>query len=306
MGWLRPYPACGQVVAAVLAAWPDHVDYLARNFEIRSPAIMAASELAAKAALRLMSPNIRRFAANYRWTCERLREEELHFHREGRYRLSTFQEAWEEIYSDSDYMARYVDGLLLSQILWFNHACTFEMFMNRVLAGADQDLDYLEIGPGHGLMVYLAARSSRTRRLEAWDVSEVSLAETRSALDRLRTPKAVTLRQADILSAAQPEGAFDLVVISEVLEHLERPVDAIAFLSRALAPDGRLFASVPLNSPSPDHIYLFDTPDAVSRAFEQAGMRVDSMELFATQGIPVEKALRRKVSISAGVIASNA
>lgn len=303
---LSDFPSTRRIVEAVLAQWPEHVDYLLKSFEPRTAPMLVAGESAATAALRLMGGQIDRFAQNYRWTCDRLREEELFFHREGRYRLSTFEEAAREVYSDAAYMARYIDGLLLSQILWFNHAGTFEMFLNRVLGGFDRPFDYLEIGPGHGLMVYLAARSPLTRRIEAWDVSEVSLDETRGALERLQTPKPVTLRQADILGASPPEGKFDLVVISEVLEHLERPDEAVTFLAGVLSPGGRLFASIPLNSPSPDHIFLFETPEAVTQLFEQAGMRVETMELFATQGTAIEKALRRRVSISAAVIALKA
>lgn len=50
-----------------------------------------------------------------------------------------------------------------------------------------------------------------------------------------------TVLQLDV-SAALPfeDGAFDLVISSEVLEHLERPEDAIAEVHRVLAPGGRL------------------------------------------------------------------
>lgn len=297
-------PSITKVVEAVLSVWPEHADYLAKSFNVRNENVVVASELAAAAVLQLCGDQLRRFALNYRWTCDRLREEELFFHREGRYRLSTFEEAWREVYSDREYMSRYIDGLLLSQVLWFNHAATFEMFVNRVLGTADTPFDYLEIGPGHGLMVYLAARSPLSRRVEAWDVSDVSLTETRAALETLQTPRPVTLRLADILGATPRDDRFDLVVISEVLEHLERPSEAVAFLHRILSPGGRIFANVPINSPSPDHIYLFSTPGDVSMLFERAGLRVKTIELFATQGAPIDRALRHKVSVSVGIIAS--
>ena len=96
--------------------------------------------------------------------------------------MSTFAEALAEVYSNTDYMTRYMDGLLLTQSLWFNHAATFEMFLNRLLPLARSGARYLEIGPGHGLMTYFAARTPAIDTLEVWDVSSVSLAETRTAL----------------------------------------------------------------------------------------------------------------------------
>ncbi|PZO91806.1 MAG: class I SAM-dependent methyltransferase [Sphingomonas sanxanigenens] len=300
---LAASPATREIVGAVLADWPDHAAYLTKSFAARSPEQMAATEEAATAALRLIGDDAARFAHGYHWTCDRLRDEELFFHREGRYRLSTFAEADAEVYSNHDYMTPYVDGLLLTQILWYNHVATFEMFLNRVLGAADKPFSYLEVGPGHGLMVYCAARSPLSQSLEAWDVSPVSLRETRAALDRLGVDKPVSLVETDILQAVRPDKRFDLIVISEVLEHLERPQDALAFLRDVIAEDGRIFINVPLNSPSPDHIYLLSTPEEARALVEEAGFAVDTIELYATQGRPVEKAVKNKVSVSVGMIA---
>ena len=300
---LSDAPNTRAVIEAVLEAWPEHAAYLIKSFEPRSPEMMQATEAASGAIRRLIAGEERTFAEDYRWTCDRLRDEELFFHREGRYRLSTFAEANAEVYSDAAYMGRYVNGLLLTQVLWYNHVATFEMFLNAVLGGAKQPFDYLEVGPGHGLMVYFTAGSALCRSLEAWDVSAVSLGETRAALDTLGLTKPVALVETDILQAKRPDKKFDLIVISEVLEHLETPQTALRFLHDCTADDGRIFINVPLNSPSPDHIYLFSTPDEVTALVEEAGFKVEQFSLFATQGKGVERALANKISVSAGVIA---
>lgn len=296
-------PQTSVIIEAVLADWPEHAAYLLKGFAARSPKMLAATESASAASCKLMAGDVAQFAADYHWTCDQLRLEELFFHREGRYRLSTFAEANAEVYSNHDYMGRYVNGLLLTQILWYNHVATFEMFLNEVLGKSDKYFNYLEVGPGHGLMVYFAGNSPLCKTLEAWDVSSVSLRETRAALDRLGLTKPVALVETDILKAAPPDRAFDLIVISEVLEHLETPDVALRFLRGALADYGRIFINVPLNSPSPDHIYLFETPDDVLALVEGAGLKVEQLSLFATQGREIESALRNRISVSAGVIA---
>jgi 2-polyprenyl-3-methyl-5-hydroxy-6-metoxy-1,4-benzoquinol methylase len=299
-------PASLALVKSVIDVWPEHASYLRKGFQAQSPAIAQATEQASAAILKLIAGRERVFAEDYRWTCDQLREEELFFHREGRYRYATFEEAWREVYSNSDYMQRYVNGLLLTQSLWFNHAATFEMFLTRVLGAQDKPFDYLEVGPGHGLFVSFAAASPLARHIEGWDVSEVSLRETREALRLLGVNREVSLTQVDILKAEPPRRRFDLIVISEVLEHLERPDVALAFLRSALAEDGRIYISLPLNSPSPDHIYLFSTPDDVRTLVEGAGLRVESVEFFATQGRKLDRALANRISVSAGVIARRA
>ena len=295
-------PATAALVETVIEVWPQHAAYLLKSFSPRTPAQLQATEAAAAASAKLMAGQEARFAADYQWTCDRLRDEELFFHREGRYRLSTFAEANAEVYSDHAYMGRYVNGLLLTQVLWYNHVATFEMFLNDVLGGTKAPFDYLEVGPGHGLMVYFAAQSPLARTLQAWDVSAVSLRETRAALDTLGLTKPVELVETDILGAAKPSQTFDLIVISEVLEHLEAPAKALDFLQGCLKPDGRIFINVPLNSPSPDHIYLFETPDDVKALVEGAGLKIDEMSLFATQGRAIESALANRISVSAGVV----
>lgn len=293
-------PNTQSVVDAVLQVWPEHAAYLTKSMKPRSPAMLDATETAAAAVARLTQGWEAKAAEDYRWTCDRLREEELFFHREGRYRLSTFADAMAEVYSNHDYMARYVNGLLLTQVLWYNHVATFEMFLNRVIGAADAPFDYLEVGPGHGLMLYLAAASPWSRHVEGWDVSSVSLRETRTALDTLGVDKPVALTEVDILQATPPQRRYDLIVISEVLEHLERPDVALRFLRAAMADNGRIFINVPLNSPSPDHIYLLTSEDEVRSLVEGAGFRVEAIEMYATQAKRLTFALENRITVSAG------
>lgn len=300
---LQDYPLTLRLTRSVLDVWPEHQGYLTKNFKIRSLAQMAATELGSSCISTLIKGNEERFARNYRWTCDRLNEEELFFHRNGRYRLRTFVEALAEVYSNKDYMARYMDGLLLTQSLWFNHAATLEMFLNRLLPLAKSGARYLEIGPGHGLMTYFAAKTSEIDTLEIWDVSSVSLDETRTALATLGIAKNVSCTEVDILAAAKPPGNYDMIVISEVLEHLERPNRALSLLHSALESGGLIYINIPINSPSPDHIYLFEHPDAGRALVADAGFEIVSEELYATQGKAIEKALHNKISISMGIVA---
>jgi 2-polyprenyl-3-methyl-5-hydroxy-6-metoxy-1,4-benzoquinol methylase len=300
---LADRPQTRTVIDAVLAVWPEHASYLAKSLKPRTAAMLDATEAAAAAVARLTRGWETKAAEDYRWTCDRLREEELFFHREGRYRLATFAEAMAEVYSNHDYMARYVNGLLLTQVLWYNHVATFEMFLNRVVGAAEAPFDYLEVGPGHGLMLYFAAASPLSRHVEGWDVSAVSLRDTRTALDTLGVDKPVALTEVDILQATPPQRRYDLIVISEVLEHLERPDAALRFLREAIADEGRIFINVPINSPSPDHIYLLKDEGEVRALVEDAGFRVETIEMYATQAKRLTFALENRITVSAGVIA---
>jgi 2-polyprenyl-3-methyl-5-hydroxy-6-metoxy-1,4-benzoquinol methylase len=88
-----------------------------------------------------------------------------------------------------------------------------------------------------------------------------------------------------------PEGKFDIITTHHVLEHLNRPVDAMRALARWLKDDGVLYISVPDLSPRPRkqafelfhfaHVYGF-TPRTLAMAARRAGLEPDPR--FPAQG----------------------
>lgn len=62
----------------------------------------------------------------------------------------------------------------------------------------------------------------------------------------------------DITAIPQPDGSFDAILCTEVLEHLPAPIDALKELSRLLKPGGKLIVTSPFASLthfSPYHFY---------------------------------------------------
>ncbi|MBN9669878.1 class I SAM-dependent methyltransferase [Roseibium aggregatum] len=303
--FLDPFPATKEIAGAVLRAWPEHNDFILKSMSERSPELMQTTETLASAALLLAGSKIDRIATHYRWTCDRLRDEELFFHREGRYRLSTFAEANEEVYSNAAYMEKYMDGLLFSQVLWFNHAASCHFFLTTTPKILPAKSRYLEIGPGHGLMMYLALREFDLDFATAWDLSAVSIEQTKHALSLLGFDN-INFGVRDIMELSPGEAEFDLIVLSEILEHLEDPMIAMRHI-RSLTTEGAyVFVNVPINSPSPDHLYLMQTLDDARALLTETGFKIVAEDFYATKGTPIDKALRRKVSISACMLATPA
>jgi 2-polyprenyl-3-methyl-5-hydroxy-6-metoxy-1,4-benzoquinol methylase len=296
-GFLDAMPATRRIVDAVVADWPSHDRYLVKSFAARDADVLATTELLAQAVVALEGERLPELAANYRWTCDRLREEELHFHRTGRYRLSTFADADREVYANAEYMAHYVDGLLISQILWYNHVASCNFYFRTAPTLLKPRARFLEIGPGHGLMTYMAMREFGLASGVAWDLSAVSVEHTRKALATLGVDN-VTCAVRDAMTVRAGEQEFDFIVLSEVLEHLEDPVPVMQHLRGLIAPDGLIFVNVPINSPSPDHLYLMETPLEAAAVVEKTGWRIVEQGLFATQGMAISRAVNNKVSVS--------
>jgi len=133
------------------------------------------AETLASLVLRLTDGDLGELIEDYRWHCDCLAQEQMHFMRTGRYRLSSFADAAAEVYENAHYMGRYMNALLLTQVLWGNHTEALLFYTERFLGTNPDHYHHLEIGPGHGLLLYFAALDPRAKSIEAWDVSDASL-----------------------------------------------------------------------------------------------------------------------------------
>jgi len=85
----------------------------------------------------------------------------------------------------------------------------------------------------------------------------------------------------DISQIPVPDRSFDVVLCTEVLEHVPEPVAAIREISRILRPGGRLLLTAPQRSGShqaPFHYYGGFTPEWYRHFLPEYGLRVDSIE----------------------------
>jgi SAM-dependent methyltransferase len=97
----------------------------------------------------------------------------------------------------------------------------------------------LEAGCGVGAQTVTLARRSPDARFSSVDLSESSLAEAARRVDAAGLTN-VEFRQADIFALPFDRESFDHVFVCFVLEHLSRPVEALAALERLLRPGGTI------------------------------------------------------------------
>ena len=306
-------PKTQALIAAVLAAWPEHAKFLRTSFQDRSPELLRTTELIVDLLTKISDDRRRTltdFVSDYRYLCEKIvYPEELFFRREGHYRLSTFEDAAREVYNNAPLMARYMDGLFVSDALWLNHASAMNDFACNYLPTTKRGGRHLEIGPGHGMLLHLALTYGAFAELAAWDVSKTSVAHTRHVLELIEAADRVALRQQDLYDPAARAGfggAFDTVVFSEVLEHLEQPREALEIIRSFLAPGGTVWINVPANGPAPDHLYLLRSPDEARAAVEAAGLQVVRTAAYPVAGSNLERAVRQELPISCVIVAKAA
>jgi SAM-dependent methyltransferase len=97
----------------------------------------------------------------------------------------------------------------------------------------------LEAGCGVGAQTVTLAQRSPDARFTSVDVSADSVAEARRRADAAGLTN-VQFQQADIFALPFAPESFDHVFVCFVLEHLSRPVEALAILNRLLRPGGTM------------------------------------------------------------------
>jgi 2-polyprenyl-3-methyl-5-hydroxy-6-metoxy-1,4-benzoquinol methylase len=297
------YPNAAQIVASAVNRWPSHASFLRQSFAGRDADLMRSVERHAAIVRNVIGSesSLFRFCDDYRYLCQKLLEEELYFRRNGRYRLGSFSEAVAEVYSDKIFMDRYMNFLLLSYILWDNHSRAIAHFENSYLPSLPSGVRHLEIGPGHGLLLHLAMTRGSIANFTAWDVSETSVMQTRRCLSAMGSRCEVELVLQNLFHPPSPkekQSLFGSVVMSEILEHLENPAEALAAVSKHMQPGARLWVNIPVNSPAPDHLYLLREPEQALELVRAGGFEVIDHAFFPMTGQSLEHARRHNLTIS--------
>jgi len=98
----------------------------------------------------------------------------------------------------------------------------------------------LEVGPGGG--AFLPALAEVSRSVTASDIEQAYLHRARKMAVELPALECVL---DDITDSALQAGGFDLILCSEVIEHIADSRPALVSLARLLAPGGRLILTTP-------------------------------------------------------------
>lgn len=156
----------------------------------------------------------------------------------------------------------------------------------------------LDVGFGAGSMLDAAARAG-------WDVHGVEVSG-RAVEDVTRRHSNV--RKATLAEARYPDAHFDVVLASELLEHLEDPAGFAREVMRILRPKGLLWATTPhargiaarvlkmewsVISPA-DHLQLFSIR-GVRMLMARAGFRRTHIDTHGADPTEIARALRQKI-----------
>lgn len=108
----------------------------------------------------------------------------------------------------------------------------------------------LEIGCGRGFYVNALAEFPQVKRVDGIEIEPTYLAQAKQAI----RSKKVHLLEASAYALPYSDQSFDMVLLTEVLEHLTDEKQALREIKRVLKPGGWLVITVP----SADYPFLWD------------------------------------------------
>lgn len=228
--------------------------------------------------------------------------EQFYFQRHKRYRYSTFAEVADAVYFDDDYMGKYMHGLAITAWLWPNHRDMHRYFATSIPTTAQGT--YLEVGPGHGVYMMTAMDLSQYERFEGVDLSPTSVAMTTALLQSHESVDAARcdIYCGDFLKDELRQKHYDAIVMGEVLEHVEQPLVFLQKIRDLAADDAFIFITTPINAPAVDHIYLFESFDAIEALVVQAGLSVRESKLIPYPGESVEQSVEQCLPINVALV----
>lgn len=196
-------------------------------------------------------------------------DETMFFLANGHYRLSKANEAKELVYDNSETMKYYMTGLSLSEYIWTNHLTLIRFFEKNYQNYNGKK--YLEIGPGYGQYLIRALQNLTFEEYHACDISQTSADGCNAYLRYRGLGDKCEVENINFFDYPDNE-TFDFIVMGEVLEHVEKPLDMLRKIFRLLSAKGKAFISTVINAPMPDHIYLFRDVDSVLDMAKRGGI----------------------------------
>ena len=247
---------------------------------------------------------VEKIAGDYLKMINDMRVEGMHFKKTRKYSCVNQHEAYLKVYSRADVMDYYMNALLLSQVLWTHHFKMLMFFNNQLQSGfLSSTKAVLDIGPGHGFFSYLVIKNlSAINAIDIVDISDGSLEMTKAIIGDGGGKIAYFNR--DIFNY-ESDTKYDLIILGEVLEHLDEPLLILNKLSSLLSDSGYLWLTTPTTAPALDHVYLFRSRQEIVDLLVEARLEiVKDFGCFA-EDVNEETAMKFDISYLFGAFLKN-
>lgn len=231
--------------------------------------------------------------------------EQIYFQKHKRYRHSSYNDVEKSVYNNDEYMKLYMHGLALTSILWPNHRNMRRFFLSMIPRHAKGK--YLEIGPGHGVYLMTAMQLTSYDLFEAIDISATSIELTSKILKSncFGNFTNYTLLSRDFLTSEMTHHSYDSIVMGEVLEHVEEPLNFLKKIHSITTKESFIYITTCINAPAIDHIYLFDSISSIHTMVNEASLTIKDELLVPYEGCSLDDSLEKRLPVNIALVLEN-
>ena len=147
-----------------------------------------------------------------------------------------------------------------------------------VRAMTDGPAEVADLGCGSGLLLCEVLREKSNWKGHGLDISSASVGYARKLAAHKGVARRAEFRTGDIAGLPYEAQSLDLVIASEVIEHLPHPERVVNGIARALKPGGRLILTVPVESHTPAHMHSLSGAEDFRALCEDAGLNIQRLK----------------------------
>lgn len=247
--------------------------------------------------------NTKFLAECYAFILKETMREQMYFAKHKDYRCHTYAEVADAVYDSPNYMEKYMIGLAISTVLWENHRKLYEFYL-KFIRTKIRGGRYLEIGPGHGLFFREVLHRGICDNYTVVDISDTSLSLTKKMVDDLGIHDEVVQYLHQDFLAFEDLNKYDVIVMGEVLEHVEKPLEFLKKCKELMSDNGKCYISTCANAAAVDHIQLFNFSAEVEKLISLAGLNVNTKLVVPYRGYSIGECEQMKLPMNMAYICS--
>lgn len=135
-----------------------------------------------------------------------------------------------------------------------------------------------DLGCGSGVILSEILTLKRGWIGHGLDISQESIKYARKLAAHKGVQERASFQAGDIVNLPYADESLDLVVASEIIEHMPEPLKVIGEIRRTLRAGGRLILTMPVESHTPAHIHTLNSGEDLRALCERSGFRVHRLE----------------------------
>jgi ubiquinone/menaquinone biosynthesis C-methylase UbiE len=135
-----------------------------------------------------------------------------------------------------------------------------------------------DLGCGSGMILCEVLKLKPRWRGHGLDISPAAINYARRLAEHKRVAARASFQASDINRLPFETRSLDLVIASEVIEHLPEPERVISEIARVLRPGGQLILTMPLESHTPAHLHALRSAAEFRALCTEAGLCVRRAE----------------------------